>query len=93
MGLASVEISGVLWQDIMTIGWEAGSDRIVKCTEGLPEDAVCKSVFYRQWPAISGLTPAPTPSLVFVFEHEDFDDVEPGAPIPMVSIVHQRYRG
>ena len=90
MGLVSVEISGVLWQDIMTVGWEAGNGRIVRCTEGLPEEAVCKSVFYKQYPAMSDVAP-PTPSLVFIFEHPDFDDVEPGAPIPMISIVHQTF--
>lgn len=90
MGLVSVEISGKFWQDMMTVGWEAGNGRIVKCTEGLPEDAICKGVFYRQYLAMSKIAPS-TPSLVFVFEHPDFDDVEPGTPIPMISVVHQEF--
>lgn len=89
MGLVYLQISGQLWQEIFTKGWKAGNGEIVECIEGLPEGAVCKSVFYKQWPAMSDLAPAP--DLIFVFEHNDFDEVKPGAPIPMMHIVHQRH--
>lgn len=91
MGLASVHISGEFWQEIMTEGWSNIDDgAVVKCVKGLPEGAVCKSVFYRQWPAMSDF--APTPELVFVFEHPDFDEVSPGDPIPPIRVVYRKIR-
>ncbi len=92
MGLVHVQISSQLWQEMFTEGWKVGDGEVVKCIEcieGLPKGAVCKSVFYQAWPKVSIMATAP--DLIFVFEHPDFDEVEPGAPIPMMHIVHQRH--
>ena len=85
MGLIGVEISGQFWQEIMTKGWKPGD---IECIEGLPEGAIFRNVFYRQWPAVSGVA---TPSLVFVFEHDDFDEVLLGATPLLMNVVYQRH--
>lgn len=85
MKLRSVVISGPLWQDIFTEGWEIGYGETLRCTNGLPEGAKCTGVFYKEWQGIEA-----TPSLVFVFEHPDFEDVKEGDPIPRLDIVFER---
>lgn len=88
MGLVSVEISGELWQEIMTVGWKAGDGRVIECIKGLPEGAIWRSVSY-----IGPRGSDPMPILVFTFEHPDFKELAKGASIPVIDIVHQKFRG
>lgn len=80
--IRGVEVSRHLWQDITTEGWNAGTDYVITCVEGLPEGAELVNSFYD----------GHRRSAVLVFHHESFDDVVEGAELPMQEVVYKQVR-
>ena len=86
MRVRAVRVSGELWQEICTQGWKAADDiGIVECVEGLPEGAKFVGLHYERW---NGKDIVPT--LVFLFEHPDFDNVPEGKKIPDIDIIFEK---
>ena len=78
--LARVEISADLLQEIMTKGWKVGlhsQTELVTCIKGLPEGAIFKGGRYNFETA---------PVFELLFEHESFDDIPTGYPIPVMRV-------
>ena len=78
--LAIARISLELLQEMMTEGWKVDG---LECTRGLPEGAEFM-YFERRGGARYG-------DLGMVFQHDSFDDVEPGGFIPELWPEFMRY--
>ncbi len=76
--LAAVSVSVELWCEIIREGWEIPTDKQkrIKCTSGVPVDAVFQRVEYN----------LARNELQLVFEHDTFALVEPGDPLPILSV-------
>lgn len=84
----AVRISGVLWQEVFTTGYESGGrEYITRCVKGLPEGAAFRNAFYKEWQGYES-----TPELIFIFEHPDFEKVLDGQPIPELVVEFEQFR-
>ena len=82
--LARAKISADLLQEIMTKGWKVGlhgQTESLTCINGLPEGAIFRGGRY-------DFTGGPTFELLF--EHESFDDIPAGCPIPVMQVEFRR---
>jgi len=72
--LRQVQCSDVLLRDFLTQGF----DGRLRCLEGLPEGAKPAGV----------IVPIPHQSFIvgLLYEHESFEDVAPGEPIPVLRV-------
>ena len=82
MGKKAVQVSGELWQEICTVGWSVGAPDKVECIKGLPEGATFCEAFY-EYPHM----------FVFVFEHPDWPEIEPGEDMLIIEIAWGRTYG
>ena len=76
--LKQVKCSDVLLRDFLTQGFEGH----MRCLEGLPEGAEPAGM----------IVPIPHQSFIvgLLYEHESFEDVGPGEPIPELEVVFER---
>lgn len=81
MGKRTIEVSTELWRKICTVGWRVGDRSIVECTEGLPPGATFCDADYKE----------DQDTLVLVFEHPDWFEVESEADIPVIDVVYHSY--
>ena len=93
MGKRIVSISGELFTEMITEGWQAGgTGEVVRCIEGLPEgakylgiDAIDDVVYQRD----------AEPRLFIVrllYEHPDWPDTPVGEPLENQRVTFQRIR-
>ena len=82
MGLRAIEITGVLLQDLLTVGTTGPFE----VTEGLPEDAEFRGSYAKLW---NGIYLRATPTVVLLFEHPDFDDGMDGGAVPFMDVVFE----
>ncbi len=87
--LKSVRISIDLLHKMITEGWEAGTDTIVRCTEGLPEGAVFEYAT-RSDPAYSEPAYSEPAYMALVFSHPDWPELNTGQDIPVFEVVFSR---
>lgn len=89
MGKRIVRISGVLWQEMCTLGWSiGGSGYIIKCDAGLPEGARFCDAFYDPW----SVGKEGVPMLTLIFEHPDWSELSPGERIPEIPVTWAKIR-
>lgn len=94
MGTKLIQVSGELWQQICTVGNPLV--RGLECTEGLPEGATFCGVSYihhgiQGWGMFRKAERPEFPNiLIFIFEHPDWPEVEPGEDVPVLDIVWER---
>lgn len=88
MGHRIISISGELFTEMATEGWQAGGPTgIVRCIEGLPEGArfVASSAERRWAPVEPGLF-----VVHLLYYHPDWPDVPPGEPYPRQPVTFER---
>ena len=98
MGTKQIQVTGELWQEICTAGWEcgAGLQDGMRCTEGLPEGARFCGVSYihhgiQGWGMFRKAERPEFPNiLIFIFEHPDWPEVGPGEDVPIINVVHEK---
>ena len=91
MGTKQIHVSGELWQQICTIGWKG----TLECVEGLPEGTKFCGVSYihngiQGWGKFRKAERPEFPNiLIFIFEHPDWPEIEPGEDVPIICVAHE----
>lgn len=85
MGLAAIEITGELLQEMLT---QRSETVRVKCIEGLPEGAIFKSSHVREW---KGTSVRKLRTVTLVFEHPEFTERQEGDVIPYINVTYERH--
>lgn len=90
MGTRQIQVSGELWQQVCTVGWKG----TFECTEGLPEGATFCGLSYKSHFFGSLWHEAPHPKspniIIFIFEHPDWPEIEPGEDAPIIDVVWEK---
>lgn len=94
MGTKQIHVSGELWQQICTVGNPLVHG--LECTKGLPEGATFCGVSYKRHgfqskPLFAAVERPEFPNIIiFIFEHPDWPEIEPGEDAPVLDVVWER---